>query len=361
MEGDTITVSVALDDASAALIRENPAWAASVHVKDASGNPLEQAQDGSGWIYTTTAAADMPALCFYLNDSATPACAPITPTIHAAQDLTASLIKESALSISGLDDAYALKDAIELSVRLDNLAALQNAPDWADEAGKIAVTCTDTSGEAIPLEGDLENGWSFKSEAHESTSYSFALWYDNQAEAIRSQTVDVHVKSAPFYIHLACLLNGKADWEFDDANGVLQSPDMLRLYIAAGILLLLLILLIVIIKAATKQRFRENATIEITVKAADRSYEGRPVELEPWGKKTVSFGALVSSSALPPMSLLMDSDVLNKITFRPVRGGVRISNRSDRLSGGDREVLTRQSSVVHLSGDQNISVIIRYK
>lgn len=54
----------------------------------------------------------------------------------------------------------------------------------------------------------------------------------------------------------------------------------------------------------------------------------------------------------------MDSDVMNKICFKPVRGGVYVTNRSGKLSGGDREVLSRDSNTITLSGDhtKNISL-----
>lgn len=136
---------------------------------------------------------------------------------------------------------------------------------------------------------------------------------------------------------------------------------MKRPYIVAGSALALVILMVIIIRAATKQRFKENTSIVITVKTENNTFEGRAVDLEPWGKKVVSLGSLISGSTLPPISLLMDSDVMNKICFKPVRGGVYVTNRSGKLSGGDREVLSRDSNTITLSGDHNILVIIRYE
>ena len=405
-EGTKITASVTLNEDSAALIDENSDWANSITVMVSTNGKPENATElpkravenwtpADGWIYTATTATGMPELSFYINGN--PAGTLSAPTVHASKDLTGGRLEGSTLTAEPNADSYELNADYIITVRLGDLETLQGAPDWAEESGKITVTCEDAEGNTIPLtdsaEGDTTGqltdstedgttvqhadsaedgtsvrftgspaeGWTLTGIAHEDTTYTFKLTYDGQQEVQKEEIATIKVEPAPFYIRLACMLNGKEDWEFDDDNGILGSPDMLRVYIAAGILLLLIIILIVIIKAASKQRFRENASIEITVKTADRSYEGRPVELEPWGKKAVSFGSLVSSSALPPISLLMDSDVMNKITFRPVRGGVRVDNRSSRLSGGDREILTRDSNVVRLSGDQNISVIIRYK
>ena len=405
-EGTEITANVTLDEDSAEQIASNSDWADSITVMVSTDGSPENATElqrkdvdnwtpAEGWTYTATTATEMPELSFYINGN--PAGTLSAPTVHASKDLTGGRLEGSTLTAEPNADSYELNADYTITVRPDNLDALQGAPDWAEESGKITVTCEDAEGNTIPLtdsaEGDTTGqltdsaedgttvqhadsaedgtsvrftgspaeGWTLTGIAHEDTTYTFKLTYDGQQKVQKEETATIKVKPAPFYIRLACMLNGKEDWEFDDTNGILGSPDMLRVYIAAGILLLLIIILIVIIKAASKQRFRENASIEITVKTADRSYEGRPVELEPWGKKAVSFGSLVSSSALPPISLLMDGDVMNKITFRPVRGGVRVDNRSSRLSGGDREILTRDSNVVRLSGDQNISVIIRYK
>lgn len=387
-EGTEITANVTLDEDSAEQIASNSDWANSITVMvSTDGNPENatelEGNSTDGWTYTATTATGMPALTFYINGN--PAGTLSAPTVYPEDKLTRGLLQGSTLTAEPNADSYELNAGYTITVCPDNLETLQGAPDWAEESGKITVTCEDAEGNTIPLtdsaedgttgqhadsaEGDTTvrftgspaEGWTLTGIAHEDTTYTFKLTYDGQQEVQKEEIATIKVKPAPFYIRLACMLNGKEDWEFDDTNGILGSPDMLRVYIAAGILLLLIIILIVIIKATSKQRFRENASIEITVKTADRSYEGRPVELEPWGKKAVSFGSLVSSSALPPISLLMDGDVMNKITFRPVRGGVRVDNRSSRLSGGDREILTRDSNVVRLSGDQNISVIIRYK
>ena len=362
--GTKITASVTPTKDSASLIAETPDWAGSVSVKVSTDGTRESAKElvnnpEGGWTYTTTAAEGMPALTFYINENSSPAGTLSAPTVYPKEKLTEGLLQESTLIAEPDADSYELNEDYTITVSFDDLSALQAAPDWKTKSSKITVTYKDADNNDVPLEGSPKEGWTLTGTAHEDTTYTFELKYDKQVVEVKTATINV--KPAPFYIRLACMLNGKEDWEFDASNGILRSPDMLRVYIAAGILLLLIIILIVIIKAATKQRFRENTSIEITVKTAERSYEGRPVDLEPWGKKAVSFGALVGSSALPPISLLMDGDVMNKITFRPVRGGVRVDNRSNRLSGGDREILTRDSNVVRLSGDQNIIVIIRYQ
>ena len=361
---DKIELSINLAKEDKNFLEENSDWEDEVKVKagTSSDSKTELERDATkGWKYSVFAAESMQPVQFFINDNNVPAGSEDFKSfeVHTANELTRDMLKNATLDVVGLEEEYELNEDVSLSVSLD-AENIKNAPDWEDEKGKISVKYKVEGGGDLALEGDAEKGWTLDGlKAHKNTSYTFSIFFDD--EFVNNKTEELRVKPAPFYIHLICRLNGKEDWEFDNTNGFWRSPDMKRPYIVAGSALALVILMVIIIRAATKQRFKENTSIVITVKTENNTFEGRAVDLEPWGKKVVSLGSLISGSTLPPISLLMDSDVMNKICFKPVRGGVYVTNRSGKLSGGDREVLSRDSNTITLSGDHNILVIIRYE
>ena len=361
-EGDEIELSINLAKEDREFLEDNSGWGNEVKVGTSPDSKTGLEGDATGgWKYSVPAAKSMQPGQFFINDINVPAGSEDFKNfeVYAANELTRGMLKKATLTVVGLEEEYELNEDVSLSVSLD-AENIKNAPDWEDEKGKISVKYKVEGGDDLALEGDAEKGWTLNGlKAHKNTSYTFSIFFDD--EFVNNKTEELRVKPAPFYIHLICRLNGKEDWEFDNTNGFWRSPDMKRPYIVAGSALALIILMVIIIRAATKQRFKENTSIVITVKTENNTFEGRAVDLEPWGKKVVSLGSLISGSTLPPISLLMDSDVMNKICFKPVRGGVYVTNRSGKLSGGDREVLSRDSNTITLSGDHNILVIIRYE
>lgn len=361
-EGDEIELSINLAKEDREFLEDNSGWGNEVKVGTSPDSKTGLEGDATkGWKYSVPAAKSMQPVQFFINDNNVPAGSEDFKNfeVYTANELTEDMLKGATITVKGLDEEYELNANVSLSVFLDS-ENIKNAPDWEDEKGKISVKYKVEGGDDLALEGDAEKGWTLDGlKAHKNTSYTFSIFFDD--EFVNNKTEELRVKSAPFYIHLICRLNGKEDWEFDNTNGFWRSPDMKRPYIVAGSALALIILMVIIIRAATKQRFKENTSIVITVKTENNTFEGRAVDLEPWGKKVVSLGSLISGSTLPPISLLMDSDVMNKICFKPVRGGVYVTNRSGKLSGGDREVLSRDSNTITLSGDHNILVIIRYE
>lgn len=363
-EGDKIELSINLAKEDREFLAGNSDWRDEVKVKAGTSpdSKTELERDATeGWKYSVPAAKSMQPVQFFINDNNVPAGSEDFKSfeVYTANELTGNMLEEATLTVVGLEEEYELNEDVSLSVSLD-AENIKNAPDWEDEKGKISVKYKVEGGDYLALEGDVEKGWTLNGlKAHKNTSYTFSIFFDG--EFVKGETRELRVKPAPSYIHLICRLNGKEDWEFDNTNGFWRSPDMKRPYIVAGSALALIILMVIIIRAATKQRFKENTSIVITVKTENNTFEGRAVDLEPWGKKVVSLGSLISGSTLPPISLLMDSDVMNKICFKPVRGGVYVTNRSGKLSGGDREVLSRGSNTITLSGDHNFLVIIRYE
>ena len=361
-EGDEIELSINLAKEDREFLEDNSGWGNEVKVGTSPDSKTGLEGDATGgWKYSVPAAKSMQPVQFFINDNNVPAGSEDFKSfeVYTANELTRNMLEEATLTVVGLEEEYELNEDVSLSVSLD-AENIKNAPDWEDEKGKISVKYKVEGGDDLALEGDAEKGWTLDGlKAHKNTSYTFSIFFDD--EFVNNKTEELRVKPAPFYIHLICRLNGKEDWEFDNTNGFWRSPDMKRPYIVAGSALALIILMVIIIRAATKQRFKENTSIVITVKTENNTFEGRAVDLEPWGKKVVSLGSLISGSTLPPISLLMDSDVMNKICFKPVRGGVYVTNRSGKLSGGDREVLSRDSNTITLSGDHNILVIIRYE
>ena len=361
-EGDEIELSINLAKEDREFLEDNSGWGNEVKVGTSPDSKTGLEGDATkGWKYSVPAAKSMQPVQFFINDNNVPAGSEDFKSfeVYTANELTRNMLEEATLTVVGLDKEYELNTDVSLSVSLDS-ENIKNAPDWEDEKGKISVKYKVEGGDDLALEGDAEKGWTLNGlKAHKNTSYTFSIFFDG--EFVKSEPGELRVKPAPSYIHLICRLNGKEDWEFDNTNGFWRSPDMKRPYIVAGSALALIILMVIIIRAATKQRFKENTSIVITVKTENNTFEGRAVDLEPWGKKVVSLGSLISGSTLPPISLLMDSDVMNKICFKPVRGGVYVTNRSGKLSGGDREVLSRDSNTITLSGDHNFLVIIRYE
>lgn len=363
-EGDEIELSINLAKEDKNFLEENSDWKSEVKVKVGTSPDSKTELEGNatgGWKYSVPADKSMQPVQFFINDNNKPAGSEDFKSfeVYTANELTGDMLKNATLNVEGLDKEYELNADVSLVVSL-NSKDIKDAPDWEEEKGKISAKYKEEGGDDIALEGDAEKGWTLAGfKAHKNTSYTFSIFFGD--ELVNKKTEELRVKPAPSYIHLICRLNGKEDWEFDNTNGFWRSPDMKRPYIVAGSALALVILMVIIIRAATKQRFKENTSIVITVKTENNTFEGRAVDLEPWGKKVVSLGSLISGSTLPPISLLMDSDVMNKICFKPVRGGVYVTNRSGKLSGGDREVLSRNSNTITLSGDHNFLVIIRYE
>ena len=147
--------------------------------------------------------------------------------------------------------------------------------------------------------------------------------------------------------HLACLLHGKEDWEF-------QPSMMNRLYLVAGIVAAVLVVLAVVILWGTKKNFVGMLTLEVDTDV--EHYQSKIIDLRDWKKKKVAFGALLSGSGLPPITALTASDVMNKLFIKPVKGGIRVINKTRTLEGGNCP-LTQESNQVSMTGGDGIAKI----
>jgi len=133
-----------------------------------------------------------------------------------------------------------------------------------------------------------------------------------------------------------------------DGKDVWEEPNMMKLYLVAGGALVILIVLALAIAQLLKKKFRGCIVIRVET-AAGASYTGNAVDLSVWGKKSVSFGTLLSGSALPPIAALTSPAIMNKLTFKADKKGVRAINKTGILQGGPAVQIIASGETVQLT------------
>ena len=163
---------------------------------------------------------------------------------------------------------------------------------------------------------------------------------------------DIHVQPADFMTRMACIVDGKEPWE---------NPSMTKLYIAMGGIVVLIAAVVIFIINLTRKRFKGVLTIEVTA-GADKTYQSKPIDLSVWGKKAVNFGILLSGSGLPPIAELTRADVMNKLSFKPVKEGIRVTNKTDMFGTGAKAVVLAAGKSHRLAtADSGFAMKLTYK
>lgn len=324
-----------------------------VYLDDGSGE--KQKLSGNieeGWSYTTEAQTDEQTIRAYLTDGSEPevgdklACE-TKYTGYSQEKLLDNCLAEAKLTVMGGKPEYQMNDEISLEITADDAKLLQEA--WDPEGKTVALEVKLTPEVEYELEGSLEEGWTLKFPARQDTQLRATLFAgegQNRVEGeMYSAICTVAGRSLPE--HLACLLHGKEDWEF-------QPSMMNRLYLVAGIVAAVLVVLAVVILWCTKKNFVGMLVIEVDTDV--EHYQSKTIDLRDWKKKKVAFGALLSGSGLPPITALTASDVMNKLFIKPVKGGIRVINKTRTLEGGNCP-LTQESNQVSMTGGDGIAKI----
>lgn len=324
-----------------------------LYLDDGSGEKQKLPGDiEKGWSYTTEAQTDEQTVRAYLTGGAAPevgdkpACE-TEYTGYAQEKLLDNCLAEAKLTVTGGKPEYQMNDEISLQITAADAKLLQEA--W-DPDGKIVELEVKLAPEVeYDLTGALDEGWTLTFPARQDTQLRATLFAgegQNRVEGeMYSAICTVAGRSLPE--HLACLLHGKEDWEF-------QPSMMNRLYLVAGIVAAVLVVLAVVILWGTKKNFVGMLTIEVDTDV--EHYQSKIIDLRDWKKKKVAFGALLSGSGLPPITALTASDVMNKLFIKPVKGGIRVINKTRTLEGGNCP-LTQESNQVSMTGGDGIAKI----
>ncbi len=324
-----------------------------VYLDDGSGE--KQKLSGNieeGWSYTAEAQTGEQTIRVYLTGGAAPevgdnpACE-TEYTGYAQEELLDNCLAEAKLTVTGGKPEYQMNDEISLEITAADAKLLQEA--WDPDGKTVELDVKLNPEVEYKLEGSLEKGWTLKFPARQDTQLRATLFAgegQNRVEGeMYSAICTVAGRSLPE--HLACLLHGKEDWEF-------QPSMMNRLYLVAGIVAAVLVVLAVVILWCTKKNFVGMLTIEVDTDA--EHYQSKIIDLRDWKKKKVAFGALLSGSGLPPITALTASDVMNKLFIKPVKGGIRVINKTRTLEGGNCP-LTQESNQVSMTGGDGIAKI----
>ena len=324
-----------------------------VYLDDGSGEKQKLPGDiEKGWSYTAEAQTGEQTIRAYLTGGAAPevgdkpACE-TEYTGYAQDTLLDSRLAEAKLTVTGGKPEYQMNDEISLKITAADAKLLQEA--W-DPDGKIVELEVKLTPEVeYDLTGALEEGWTLTFPARQDTQLRATLFAgegQNRVEGEMYSTIcTVAGRSLPE--HLACLLHRKKDWEF-------QPSMMNRLYFGAGIVAATLAVLTMVILWCTKKKFVGMLTIEVDTDV--EHYQSKIIDLRDWKKKKVVFGALLSGSGLPPITALTASDVMNKLFIKPVKGGIRVINKTRTLEGGNCP-LTQESNQVSMTGRDGIAKI----
>lgn len=279
----------------------------------------------------------------------------VAVTLYSVPKLISSLKLDLTNEVS---DVFDPGEAIELDLEMNkvNLLLLQNMPGAEAWSDYIKVFCAVDGGEMTELEGSLSEGWSYKGTASEPGALK--AWLHAGSENVDS--------SLPAAFELEWTIAAPATVEPSEAPVVETptaddeeelDPTMLLILVGCGAGLILIIVLICVL--ALRPRF--VGYLKVSVESGDM-YQGTPISMDVWGKKAITFGKIVGQTGLPPISALAIPEVMNKLVFKPVKGGIQVISKTGRLEGiGKSAVLKSNKEPVEFRIAQtNVKIIFSY-
>ena len=308
-----------------------------------------------GWAFSATATDGQEELKVFLTVDGTideeTAAFVKTLDVYPAEELIGSRWSQAVLQGEGAAAEYAINDTVSVTWKFDDASSLTEARGYENYTLTAALSGEGIEaqedgtyfyhGEKVEFGGDID-GWKLQMPAHETTEVAITLTMtdaDGKALDEKTEAVSLSVAKADLVHRLACMADGKDVWE---------EPNMMKLYLVAGGALVILIVLALAIAQLLKKKFRGCIVIRVET-AAGASYTGNAVDLSVWGKKSVSFGTLLSGSALPPIAALTSPAIMNKLTFKADKKGVRAINKTGILQGGPAVQIIASGETVQLT------------
>jgi len=286
---------------------------------------------------------------------------------------------------------YSTGDMISVELKLNNvnqilLNTMRGMDVWAEH---IQVSAVLNDGEAVVLEGSLEEGWRYEGIAAEdgvlkAWLHTDVIDVDKTLPAAFEMKWTVEVNDPASNNELSILddelLILDDGFHVSDtatpAPGIItptpsiaptEKPDdvdvpinMTAVLIIVGAIAAVVVGAVLIVVWVKKPAFKGYLVIDAE---QDDVYEGSPVFMTDWGKKTVAFKQIISQTGLPPLSALLEQEVMDKLKFKPAQNGICVICESDRLETVVHKPVLKDDGKkfeITIAG-KGIKIIVRYQ